>query len=104
MKFRGMKGLANFYQSVCLTIFIVSFATKKRNTMILFAILAGLAMPKPKINFVPFTDDELDKLSEITEQDILDTHQTIVTAVSDRFKNLVLADRVQLFGDENVNS
>ena len=58
-------------------------------------------MPKPKLNFTPLTDDDLDRLSEVTEQDILDTNQTIMQAASERFRNLVLAVRVQLFGDEN---
>ena len=59
-------------------------------------------MPKPKLNFTPLTDDDLDRMSEVTEQDIIDTNQTIVQAVSDRFKNLVVAVRVQLFGEDNA--
>lgn len=58
-------------------------------------------MAKSKLNFTPLTDDDLDRLSEVTEQDILDTNQTMMQAVSERFRNLVLAVRVQLFGDEN---
>ena len=58
-------------------------------------------MAKSKLNFTPLTDDDLDRLSEVTEQDILDTNQTIMQAASERFRNLVLAVRVQLFGDEN---
>ena len=61
-------------------------------------------MKKPKLNFTQHTEEDLDRLSEVTEQDIIDTNQTIVQAVSDRFKNLVTAVRVQLFGDgENGN-
>ena len=59
-------------------------------------------MAKPKLNFTPLTDDDLDRMSEVTEQDIIDTNQTIVQAVSDRFKNLVVAVRVQLFGEDNA--
>ena len=59
-------------------------------------------MAKPKLNFIDFTDDDLDRLSEVTEQDIVETHNTIVAAVSDKFKNLVLAVRVQLFGDDDA--
>lgn len=60
-------------------------------------------MAKPKLNFTPLTDDDLDRLSEVTEQDIIDTNQIIMQAVSDKFKNLVLAVRVQLFGDGENN-
>lgn len=59
-------------------------------------------MPKPKLNFTPLTDDDLDRLSDVTEQDIIDTNQTIVQAASDRFKNLVTAVRVQLFGENDA--
>ena len=59
-------------------------------------------MAKPKLNFTPLTDNDLDRMSEVTEQDIIDTNQTIVQAVSDRFKNLVVAVRVQLFGEDNA--
>ena len=53
-------------------------------------------------NFNQYTDDDLDNLSQVTEQDILAAHQTFVQAVSERFKNLILAIRVVLFG-ENGN-
>lgn len=53
---------------------------------------------KRPFNFNQFTDEDLDNLSEITEQDILDAHQTLVTAVAAKFKNLILAIKVQLFG------
>ena len=57
-------------------------------------------MPAPKLNFTQYTDDDLDRLAEVTEQDIIDTNQTIMHAVSERFKNLVTAVRVQLFGED----
>jgi hypothetical protein len=59
-------------------------------------------MKRKRLNFNRYTDEDLDRLSEVTEQDIVDAHQTFVTAVSKRFKNLILAVRVQLFGDDNV--
>lgn len=59
-------------------------------------------MARKRPNFNQYTDEDLDALSEITEQDILDAHQTFVQAVSNRFRNLILAIKVQLFGDGNV--
>ncbi len=56
---------------------------------------------KRPFNFTQFTDEDLDTLSEVTEQDILAAHQTFVAAVAARFKNLILAVKVQLFGDDN---
>lgn len=56
---------------------------------------------KRPYNFTQFTDEDLDVLSQVTEQDILTAHQTFVTAVAAKFKNLILAIRVQIFGDEN---
>ena len=56
---------------------------------------------KRPYNFTQFTDEDLDALSEVTEQDILAAHQTFVAAVAARFKNLILAVKVQLFGDDN---
>ena len=55
---------------------------------------------KPVFN--QYTDEDLDNLSQITEQDILDAQQTFATAVSKRFKNLLLAVKQQLFGDDNA--
>ena len=54
---------------------------------------------KPVFN--QYTEEDLDNLSQITEQDILDAQQTFATAVSKRFKNLLLAVKQQLFGDDN---
>ena len=48
-------------------------------------------------NFNQYSDEDLDALSEITEQDILDAHQTFVQSVSKRFKNLILAIKERLF-------
>ena len=56
---------------------------------------------KRPFNFNQYTDEDLDALSEVTEQDILAAHQTFVTAVAAKFKNLILAIKVQLFGDDN---
>ena len=56
---------------------------------------------KRPFNFNQYSDEDLDNLSEITEQDILDAHQTFVTAVAARFKNLILAVKVVLFGGNN---
>ena len=56
---------------------------------------------KRPYNFTQFTDEDLDVLSQVTEQDILAAHQTFVAAVAARFKNLILAVKVQLFGDDN---
>jgi hypothetical protein len=54
---------------------------------------------KRPFNFTQFTDEDLDTLSEVTEQDILAAHQTFVQAASERFKNLILAVKVVLFGE-----
>lgn len=37
-----------------------------------------------------FTDDELEELAEVTDQDVLEAHQYTITALSDLFKNLPL--------------
>jgi hypothetical protein len=54
---------------------------------------------KRPFNFNRYTEEDLDALSEITEQDILAAHQTFVQAASERFKNLILAVKVVLFGE-----
>lgn len=56
---------------------------------------------KRPYNFNQYTDEDLDNLSQVTEQDILAAHQTFVAAVAARFKNLILAVKVQIFGDDN---
>jgi hypothetical protein len=56
-------------------------------------------MARKRPNFNQYTEEDLDNLSEITEQDILDAHQTFVQAVSNRFRNLILAIKEQLFGE-----
>ena len=53
---------------------------------------------KRPFNFNRYTEEDLDALSEITEQDILAAHQTFVQAASERFKNLILAIKIQIFG------
>ena len=53
---------------------------------------------KRPFNFNKYTEEDLDNLSQITEQDILAAHQTFVQAVSERFKNLILAIKIQIFG------
>ncbi len=57
---------------------------------------------KRPFNFNRYTEEDLDNLSQVTEQDILAAHQTFVQAVSERFRNLILAVKVVLFG-ENGN-
>lgn len=52
---------------------------------------------KRPYNFNQYTDEDLDALSEVTEQDILAAHQTFVQSVSKRFKNLILAIKERLF-------
>lgn len=52
---------------------------------------------KRPYNFNQYTDEDLDALSQVTEQDILTAHQTFVTAVAARFKNLILAVKELLF-------
>ena len=56
---------------------------------------------KRPYNFNQYSDEDLDALSEVTEQDILAAHQTFVQSVSKRFKNLILAIKVQLFGEND---
>ncbi len=53
---------------------------------------------KRPFNFNRYTEEDLDNLSQVTEQDILAAHQTFVQAVSERFKNLILAIKIQIFG------
>ena len=53
---------------------------------------------KRPFNFNKYTEEDLDNLSQITEQDILAAHQTWATAVAGRFKNILLAVKVVLFG------
>ena len=55
-------------------------------------------MSKRPFNFNQYTEEDLDNLSQVTEQDILAAHQTFVQAVSERFKNLILAIKIQIFG------
>ena len=54
---------------------------------------------KRPFNFNQYSEEDLDALSEITEQDILAAHQTFVQSVSKRFKNLILAVKERLFND-----
>lgn len=42
-----------------------------------------------KPNFTTLTPADLDRLSEVTEQDILETHNRIVKAVQKRYVNLI---------------
>jgi hypothetical protein len=60
-----------------------------------------MLLSKRPFNFNQYSEEDLDALSEITEQDILAAHQTFVQAVSERFKNLILAVKVVLFGENN---
>lgn len=52
---------------------------------------------KRPYNFNQYSEEDLDNLSTITEQDILDAHQTFVTAMAAKFKNLILAIKERLF-------
>lgn len=56
-------------------------------------------MSKRPFNFNQYTEEDLDNLSQITEQDILAAHQTWATAASSRFKNILLAVKELLFGE-----
>lgn len=56
-------------------------------------------MSKRPFNFNQYSEEDLDNLSQVTEQDILAAHQTFVQAVSERFKNLILAVKELLFND-----
>lgn len=49
-------------------------------------------MPKPNLTLTDFTDDELDELAEITDQDIIDTLAFLGRALDDPFKNLPVAE------------
>lgn len=55
---------------------------------------------KRPFNFNQYSDEDLDNLSKITEQDILDTHQTFVQSVAKQFRNLILAVKELLFNDQ----
>ncbi len=52
---------------------------------------------KRPFNFNQYSEEDLDNLSEITEQDILDAHQTFVQSVAKQFRNLILAVKELLF-------
>jgi len=54
---------------------------------------------KRPFNFNRYSEEDLDNLSQVTEQDILDAHQTWATAASSRFKNILLAVKELLFGE-----
>lgn len=48
-------------------------------------------MPNLKSTLANLTDDQLDQLAQITDQDVLAAHQFITQALSKRYKNLLLA-------------
>lgn len=56
---------------------------------------------KRPFNFNQYSEEDLDALSQVTEQDILAAHQTWGAAVAVKFKNLILAVKVQIFGGDD---
>ena len=48
--------------------------------------MAGLGEP------LDFTDEELEDLAEVSDQDLLDIYQYVVKVLSPRFKNLPLTE------------
>ena len=49
-------------------------------------------MAKLDLTLLDLSDEDLDKLSEITEQDIILAQQLFVKSVAPAFKNLLLAE------------
>lgn len=49
-------------------------------------------MPPPNLTPLDLSDEDLDRLSEITEQDIVIANQFITRQLDPKFKNLLLAE------------
>lgn len=53
-------------------------------------------MPKPDLTPLPLTDEDLDRLSPITELDIVITNSFFKKAVDREFQNLLLTESQEL--------
>lgn len=58
-------------------------------------------MPKPDLIPLPLTDEDLDRLAEITERDIVIAQGFITKRLDPRYKNLLLAESQELVELEN---
>ena len=58
-------------------------------------------MAQPDLTSLDLSEDELDALSEITEQDIVIAQNFIIKAVDDPFKNLLLAESQEAIEEDN---
>jgi hypothetical protein len=53
-------------------------------------------MPQLNLTPLPLTDEDLDRLSEITEQDIVIANSFVTKHLDPRYKNLLLAESQEL--------
>lgn len=60
-------------------------------------------MPQPDLTPLNLSDEDLDRLSEITEQDIVIANRAITKRLDPRFKNLLLAISSELADLEKEN-
>ena len=58
---------------------------------------------QPRLNFIDFDDNDLDRLSEVTEQDITIAQNFITRHLDRRYQNLLLAQSQELL-DEDANT
>jgi hypothetical protein len=57
-------------------------------------------MPQLNLTPLPLTDDDLDRLSPITEQDIVITNSFVKKTVDREFQNLLLTESQELVESE----
>lgn len=57
-------------------------------------------MPKPDLTPLPLTDEDLDRLAEITEADIILAQSFATKQFDPRYKNLLLAESQELVENE----
>jgi len=60
-------------------------------------------MPKPDLTPLNLSDEDLDRLAEITEQDIVIANSFAIKALDPRYKNLLLAESQELVELEEAN-
>lgn len=57
-------------------------------------------MPQPDLTPLPLTDEDLDRLAEITEADIILAQSFAMKHIDPRYKNLLLAESQELEENE----
>lgn len=60
-------------------------------------------MPQPDLTPLVLSDEDLGRLAEITEQDIVIANQFIAKALDPKYKNLLLAESQELVELEENN-